>query len=141
MVTNLPSICQPFDTICIKAQTQIKRSTNECSMNWLRDRRKQVGIETVDDLAVQLQLAGYNIGRSAVSHWENERSKPPLKDIELRRALATVLKLSEPELLRMAGYEIIANHTEAGERAAHIVDELPPEKQDIILKMLEALAG
>lgn len=121
-------------------QTKLKCSTNGCSMNWLRKRRGQVGLETQEDLAAQLQLEGIVITRASISHWENGRNKPPLDQPEFRAALAKVLRLTQPELLRLAGYEVSkARHSDAAERAANIVDELPPEKQDLAIRLLEQL--
>lgn len=109
-------------------------------MNWLRKRREQVGLETQEDLASQLQLEGVTITRASISHWENSRNKPPLDDPQFREALAKVLRLSQPELLKLAGYEVSkTRYSDAAERAAIIVDELPPEKQDLAIRLLEQL--
>jgi transcriptional regulator with XRE-family HTH domain len=107
-------------------------------MDWLRKRREEVGLETQEDLATQLQLEGVTTTRASVSHWENGRNKPPLDEPIFRAALAKVLRLSQPELLRLAGYEVVRSaHSESGERAAHILDQLPAEKQQLALKVLE----
>ncbi|MCK6581295.1 MAG: helix-turn-helix domain-containing protein [Anaerolineae bacterium] len=108
-------------------------------MNWLRQRREEVGIETQDDLAALLQLEGYGVTRATVSHWENGRNQPPLKESVARISLARVLKLSEHELLRRAGYNVDSEFSEAGERAAHIVDSLAPDQQKLALRLLEQL--
>jgi len=106
--------------------------------NWLRERREAIGIDTVAELAAKLQLEGINISRAGVSHWENERNDPPLKDPNFQRALGRVLKLSETELLKLAGYPTEpSSYSEQAERAAYIVDQLPDERRDLALKLLE----
>ena len=108
------------------------------SINWLRQLREHVGLDTQEELAAQLQLEGFSFTRAAVSHWENGRYNPPLNDAEFRKALAKVLKVSQSELLRLAGFEVEkGDHSEAGEKAAHLIDKLPPDKQDLALKILE----
>ncbi len=106
-------------------------------MNWLKQRREEIGILSQEELAAKLQLQGVNVVRATVSAWENDRNKPPLKDPAFRVALAAVLRLSEPELLRKAGFGIEIAHTEAGERGANIIDGLPPDQQRLALRLLE----
>jgi transcriptional regulator with XRE-family HTH domain len=108
------------------------------SINWLRKQRELVGIDTQEDLATKLQLEGINVTRASVSHWENERNNPPLDDPDFRKALARVLKVSQPELLKLAGYEVARlPHSEAAERGAFIIDQLPADEQDLAVKILE----
>lgn len=104
---------------------------------WLRDRRKQIGILTLEELAAMIQLEGFQVSPSALSHYENGRRNVPLDDETFRYVLAKVLKLSEPELLSLAGYKTVNKHTEDGERAASIVDRLPPSKRSLAIKLLE----
>lgn len=109
-------------------------------MNWLRQRRQEIGITVQEDLATQLQLEGVNVTRATISHWETDRNKPPLDDGQFRQALAKVLKLSEPELLRRAGYQTSTiGHSEAAQIGADIIDHLPPDKQDLAVRLLEQL--
>lgn len=141
-IALLSETCQLFDMIAIMTQTVNKRSTNEYSMNWLRRRREQVGIETQEELVTRLELEGFNITRGAVSHWETGRYNPPVDDPAFRDALSRVLKLSEPELLRMAGYQVTrGTHSQAAERAADILDRLTPDKQNLAIKVLEQFLG
>ena len=106
--------------------------------NWLRERREQIGIETQEELATRLQLEGVNITRASVSHWENERNNPPLYDRGFRRVLAKVLKLSQPELLKLAGYEVAQSEfSEKAARAAFIMEQLSEADSDLALKILE----
>lgn len=104
---------------------------------WLRERRKQIGILTLEELATLIQLEGIQLSPSSLSHYENERRGIPLEDDRFRSVLAKVLKLSEPELLSLAGYKTVSKHTEDGERAASIVDRLPPSKRTLAIKLLE----
>lgn len=109
-------------------------------MNWLRERRQEVGLTVQDDLVTQLQLEGVSVTRGAVSHWENDRNKPPLDNGEFRRALAKVLRLSEPELLRRAGYQTATvGRSEAAKIGADIIDDLPPDRQELAVRLLEQL--
>ncbi|MBK8028210.1 MAG: helix-turn-helix transcriptional regulator [Chloroflexi bacterium] len=108
--------------------------------SWLRQRREAVGIDTQDELAAKLQLEGVSITRAAVSHWENGRNDPPLKEPHFLRALARVLKVTETELLRIAGYPTENSlHSEQAERAAYIVDQLPEDRRELAVKLLEQL--
>lgn len=140
MVEHLSTSCQQIDRITIMTQTRNIRSTNIRSTNWLRQLRKNAGIDTVDDFAARLQLEGVSFTRAAVSHWENGRHKPPLHDADFRKALSRVLRVSEAEILRLAGFELEkADRSDAAERAAYLVDQLPAEKQDLAIKLLEQL--
>lgn len=108
-------------------------------MNWLKQRRNELRF-TLDDLAAKLQLEGISISAGAISHWENNRHLPPLDDMDFRQALANSLKVDVSTLLKMAGYEVSQKHTDTGEKAAYLVDKLPPEKQKLALNILELLA-
>lgn len=108
-------------------------------MNWLKQRRNELKL-TLDDLAARLQVEGVSISSGAISHWENNRHLPPLDDMEFRQALANALKIDVSTLLKMAGYEVAQKHTDTGEKAAFLVDKLPPEKQRLALNILELLA-
>lgn len=109
-------------------------------MNWLRKRREEVGITSQEELAEKLQLDGFSFTRASISHWENGRNNPPLDDPEFRRVLAKILRVSQPDLLRLAGYEVDrVSRTHEAERAAYIVDQLTPEKRDLAVRLLEEL--
>lgn len=107
--------------------------------NWIRTRRKDLRISQ-EELAARLQIEGVELTAGTISHWENGRYNPPLEDPAFRQALAAALRLSPKNMLSLAGYEVIDHpRTEAGERAAFIVDQLPPDKQDLALGILEQL--
>ena len=133
MLQEVSRNCQVFDTLCVREYTQ--KSTR--AMNWLAERCKEIGIETQQELASKLQLAGFDYSRSAVSSWMTGTRNPPLDDPNFRRALAAILRLSTKELLRLAGYEVDTRYSAAGERAASIVDQLPPDKQVLAISVLE----
>jgi transcriptional regulator with XRE-family HTH domain len=106
---------------------------------WIKDRRKHLRLSQ-EDVAAQLQLNGFSFTSGAVSHWENGRHAPPLENPDFRQALANVLRLDVRGMLTLAGYELTSQeHTEAGERAAYIVDRLPPDKQELAIGILEQL--
>jgi transcriptional regulator with XRE-family HTH domain len=104
--------------------------------HWITKRREQLRINQ-DELAARLQLAGFDFTRGSISHWENGRHEPPLQNPEFRKALADALKMSVPSLLVAAGYEITARHSENAMRAADIVDQMPDDKQELALGILE----
>lgn len=105
--------------------------------NWLKTLRKKHGLKQ-EDLAAKLQLAGLEYSRSSVSSWENGYHRPPLEDASFRQALANILRIDVKTLLKLAGYEVATSqHSEAAERAAWIIDQLPPDKQELVLKLVE----
>lgn len=105
-------------------------------MEWLRERREQLALNQ-DEIAAQLQVAGFDISRSSVSHWENGRYRPPLNDPDFLSAFARILRMSESAVLKKSGFKILGAHSDEGERAAEIIDELDPEKRVLALKILE----
>ncbi|MDX2161166.1 MAG: helix-turn-helix transcriptional regulator [bacterium] len=109
--------------------------------HWLTDLREKADIKTQGELAARLQLAGFNYTPAAVSHWENNVRQPPFRKPEFTRTLARILNVSETELLKAAGYKVErALHTDVGERIAYLVDGMPPDKQQIALRIIESLA-
>jgi len=108
--------------------------------NWLRQRMHQVGITTDVELARLLELEGLTYTPGAVSHWATGARKPPFHKPEFREALARVLKLKEDEMLRRAGYGISTpRRSKEAEMAADIVDDMPPDKQKMAVRILEQL--
>lgn len=107
---------------------------------WLKDLRKQAGI-TQEDLAARLQTMGFDYSRSSINNWERNGNPAPMDDPRFVRALARALKTSPPMLLKSAGFELEAKHSEIAERVAALMDTLPDDKQQLALKLVEALAG
>lgn len=108
--------------------------------HWLRTMREEVGL-TQDDIAARLQLEGLKFGRSAISNWESGRTPVPLKDPEFVQLLASILKTTENKIMLAAGYRLTTkNHTQISERIANIVDDLPPDKQQMALRVIQAIA-
>ncbi len=105
---------------------------------WLRERREQLGLNQ-GDLAARLQVAGFNVDRSSISHWEIGKHKPPLENPEFRKALAQALRVSIPTLLKMAGYEIAVEYSDDARLAAEIVDQLSPARKKLAINLLEQL--
>lgn len=107
--------------------------------HWLRQLREEAQL-TQDDIAARLQLEGFKFGRSAISNWESGRTNVPLKEPEFVKALAEILRLTENQVLLAAGYRITTkHHTHISERVANIVDDLPPDKQEMVLKIVQAI--
>ena len=108
-------------------------------MNWLKKRRKELNF-TQEDIAARLQLSGFQYTAGSISHWETERHSPPLDDPKFSSAMAEVLQISVGTLLTLAGYDVSRKtYSEAAERAAWIIDQLPPDKQQLALKLVEQL--
>ena len=108
-------------------------------MSWIKARRKELRI-TQDDLASRLQVMGVDISRATVSHWEMGRYQPSYDKPEVTRALARALNLSEPIVLKLAGFEVETKHSESAERIAKLIDDLPTEKRQLAIRLLEELA-
>lgn len=107
--------------------------------NWLRDRRKELEMQQ-SELVARLELAGFNVGRASISHWENGRYDVPLDDPNFRQAIAKALKLSESEILERAGYQVVvAPRSEDARRAASIIDRLPEPARELALEYLQML--
>lgn len=105
--------------------------------SWLKTRRKQLKLSQ-EDLAARLSLQGFVYTAGAISHWETGLYNPPLDKVDFRQALAQVLKVDVRTLLMMAGYEVReAYHSELAVRAADIVNQLPPDKQELAVGILE----
>lgn len=104
---------------------------------WLKDRRERLHLSQ-EELASRLQVEGFDLTRATVSHWENGRYQPPLNDAAFRRSLAKILRISIKDMLISAGYEVDQDErSQAAERAAYILDQLPPDKQHLALDILE----
>lgn len=104
--------------------------------SWLRQRREQLRI-TQDELAARLQVAGFDVTRASISHWEVGRNSPPLENPEFRKALADVLKMSVANLLKSEGFETSVDYSSNALYAAEIIDQLPEDKQRLALGILE----
>src|SRR5262245_31457520 len=105
--------------------------------NWLKTKRKELHLSQ-EELAAKLQVKGIEVTSGDISHWKNDRYNPRLEDPVFRKALADVLRIDVKTLLLIAGYEVTEiDHSEAAKRAAFIVDQLPPDKQDLALGILE----
>lgn len=104
---------------------------------WIKDRRIELGLNQ-DELTARLQTLGIDVTRATVSHWENGRYQPPMHDAEFRKSLAIALRMSIKAMLIQAGYEVAdTTHSEAAERAAYIIDHLPPDQQQLAVQILE----
>lgn len=124
--------CQLIDTISNRFAT----GTN---VNWIRQRREELNLSQ-EELTARLQVAGLNISRAAVSHWEKERNHPPLDNPEARLAIAKALKLSVAEVLTLAGYVVEdEKQSEAARRAAAIIERLPADARELALEYLNML--
>lgn len=107
--------------------------------NWIKRRREQLDINQ-EELATRLQLSGFAVTRASVSHWEVGRNQPPFDDAQFRQALANALKLSVPEMLHLAGYEVAEEDQSDDElRAVSIMKQLTPARRKLAVGILEQL--
>lgn len=83
-----------------KSELEMVQRTND----WIRQRREALKLSQ-DDLAARLQIAGLDVTRAAVSHWENGRYSSPLDTAIAIKALADALEVTIGELLAQIGYE------------------------------------
>lgn len=105
--------------------------------HWIKERRIELNINQ-DELAARLQTLGIDVTRGTVSHWENGRHPVPLHDTQVRQALSKALRMSIRGMLIQAGFEIAdAEHSEAAERAAYIINQLPEAQQQLAIQILE----
>lgn len=94
-----------------------------------------------EEFAARLQLEGLDISRAAISHWETGRYQVPLDNPEVRHVIAKVLRVNIRTLLKLAGYEVDNGvHSIYAEQAAILIDQLPADKQELALRLLEQLA-
>jgi transcriptional regulator with XRE-family HTH domain len=113
---------------------------NKRRANWIKTLRARANI-TQDDVAARLQIAGFDYTRGAINNWESDRNQPPVHNAEFRQAFADALKVDVRTLLKMAGYEVdTGEHSIVAEQVAYIVDNLPPDKQQLALALVEQLA-
>lgn len=108
----------------------------KANFKWLAQRREEVGISQ-EEFASRLQLDGFNITRAAVANWEQGRNNPKTDNLLLMESIGKALRLSVRDILQLSGYEISESHSNAGQRAAYIVDRLKERDQKLALEILE----
>ena len=114
-------------------------NTNK-KQSWLKQLRESLGMRQ-EEFAARLQIEGLDITRAAVSHWENGRYQIPLENPDYRRAIAKVLRIDIRTMLKLAGYEVDGDvHSILAEQVASIVDQMPEDKQKMVLNLVEQLA-
>jgi|SRR6185369_14132781 len=85
--------------------------------DWLKERREFLRLSQ-EDLARRLQVAGLDVTRATVSHWETGRYNSPLESARAIRALADALEVSVTELLTAAGWDLYSGDLSPKERQA-----------------------
>ncbi len=111
----------------------------EQKINWLKTLRQQNRI-TQEDLTARLQTEGFDVSRSTIAGWEMGRNLPPLEDPMFRQALSRALRVNIRTILKLAGYEVDQeSHSTWAEQAASLIDQLPPEKQELALRLVQQL--
>lgn len=106
---------------------------------FLRKRREALGL-TQQKVADELSAKGYEASPAKVGHWETGRNKPPLNDPTFRRIMASVLQMDINQMMDDLGYIINSEDRSAeAQLAAAIVDDLPPDAQNLALDYLQLL--
>lgn len=107
---------------------------------FLRARMNALGL-SLSDLETRLTLHGYSVQRATIGHWTSGRNKPPLKDREFIDALAESLEMGVNEMLQQMNFIVLADdRSPTTQRIADLVEHLPPEKQDLALRLIQELA-
>jgi transcriptional regulator with XRE-family HTH domain len=107
-------------------------------MNWLKQRRRELHLSQ-EELSIQLQLAGFDVSRATVSHWETGRNTIPLDNPNFVEALANSLNMGIMELLASAGYIKYSKFGEDATKAAALVDSMPASRRKMAVGILEQL--
>jgi hypothetical protein len=107
---------------------------------FLRQRLKELGLSFAG-LQARLAEQDYNVTRAAVGHWVLGSRKPPIGDKEFMEILARALEMNYADLWEQTGlYTPLEERSPTAQRIAEIVDRMPPEKQDLALRIIEELA-
>jgi len=110
-------------------------------MNWLRERRKALGLSQ-EELSTRLQLAGFNVSRSTISHLETGRDTLQIDDPELISAFAKVLRLSTKTILEYTGYKLTLDKlSDDALRAVELIEHMSPARRQTALLLLEQLSA
>ena len=89
----------------------------------------------------RLQVAGLNVTRAAVSHWETGRNPSPLDNARDILILAEVLHINLQDILGVLVEDTTArNYSDVTRTAARLIEELPPDAQQTALEQLRSLA-
>lgn len=132
MIDYLSETCQVYDRLSIMNET--------LNIHWLRSLRQRARL-TQEDLAARLQSEGWAASRSAINNWENNKNEPPLSDPRFRTALSRATRTQVHTILRLAGFEVDQPvHSFNAEQAATLIDQLPQDKQELALRLLEQIA-
>jgi transcriptional regulator with XRE-family HTH domain len=105
--------------------------------SWITQRRHDLGISQ-EELATRLYNKGIDVTRATVSHWEKGRYRPPFDNPAFTEALADALDMDVRTILNRLGYKFSDGNNPA-DKAAAIVDAMPPERQKTALILLEQL--
>lgn len=104
---------------------------------FIKHRRLSLGISQ-QQLAERLSDLGQEASPARVGHWETGRNHPPLDNARFRLALALALELDINDMMTRLGYIITdEDRSLEAKRAADIVDQLPPERRELAVSVLE----
>lgn len=107
--------------------------------DFLRRRLRVLGI-SLSELEARLNLYGHKVTKAAIGHWVTGKTKPPLKDREFVEILARALEMSAGEMLEQLGFVgSDEDWSPTVQRIASIVNHLPPDRQQLALKLIEQL--
>lgn len=107
--------------------------------DFLRARLEQLDL-SLSDLEKRLNLKGYKVTKATIGHWVSGRNKPPLKDRQFVEILSLALEMTVSEMMEQMDFIVSPEHrSTAANRVADMVDRLPPDKQDLALRLVEQL--
>jgi transcriptional regulator with XRE-family HTH domain len=107
---------------------------------FLRQRLEELDL-SLADLETRLNLYGHKVTKAAIGHWLTGRTRPPIKDRAFVEILAAALEMSVNEMLVKMNLIVLHDmHNPTSQRIAELVDRLPPDKQDLALRLIEQLA-
>lgn len=105
----------------------------------LRQRKDELGL-SLADMEARFNLAGYEITRQAIGLWVSGKRRPPMWDIDFMFALGRVLEMSVSEIFRRIDYIPNGGDSGAARRAYDLIRTMPPDQQDLALRLIEQLA-
>jgi transcriptional regulator with XRE-family HTH domain len=84
--------------------------------------------------------SGLKVSQARIAHWETGRANPAWEDPSLRLALSQALKMSINEIFLELGFlEIQIEDTPEASRIAQLVNKLPEESRDLVLRIVEEI--
>jgi transcriptional regulator with XRE-family HTH domain len=126
MTTRCTIICLELEGVAMSFAEFFIRRMGELNINQ-------------SDVARELNLAGHEITRAAVSAWATGRRIPDIRNVAFRRSLARILHVDTQTLLSVLGYDMTLEHTPEAREIAEMVDSLPADLRRLAVDMVRTL--